>query len=199
MATKMDKILKLVKTKQVIRPKELDEFDIPRRYLSRMLEKGLVRRIERGLYEYIDRQPTEKTTVVEVCKKNPNGIVCLLSALQMHNVTTQQPRNVWIALEHSARRPRVNNLPIRFVYMTGQSLREGVIVQRHEGVDIQIFNLAKTVADCFKFRSKIGLEVALEALNEVRRKKLVTSDDLWKYAKICRVAKVMRPYLEAIQ
>lgn len=199
MNSKMDKTLKIIKKLQIIRPRDLDEFNIPRRYLSRLHEKGQVRRIERGLYEYVERQPTEKATIVEVCKKIPNGIVCLLSALQIHDITTQQSRAVWITIENSARRPRTAKLPVRFVYMTGNSFREGIMVMRFEGVPVQVYNIAKTVADCFKFRNKVGLDVALEALNEVRRRKLATSDDLWKYAKICRVSKIMRPYMEAIQ
>lgn len=199
MASKMEKAKEIIKEKQIIRPKDFDEFNIPRRYLTRLYQRGLVRRIDRGLYEYIDRQPTEKATIVEVCKKIPNGIVCLLSALQIHDITTQQPREVWIALEHSARRPKTGRLPVRIVHMTGNALEEGISVARFENVQVRVYNPAKTVADCFKFRNKIGLDVALEALREVRRKKLVTSEELWHYAKICRVSKIMRPYLESIQ
>jgi len=199
MKTKMEKALDIVRERQIIRPKDLDELGIPRKYLERLAKKGFVKRISRGLYEYAERQPTEKATIAEVCKKIPHGIVCLLSALQIYQVTTQQSHDVWIALESYARRPKAKGLPVRYIHMSGHALTEGVAIIEIEQVQVRVYNLAKTVADCFKFRSIVGLDVAIEALRECRRKKLVRSDDLWRYAKICRVSKVMRPYLEAIQ
>ena len=195
----MDIALKFIMERQIVRPKDLDEIGIPQVYLYRLLESGKVRRISRGLYEYAGREITENTTIAEVCKMFPESVVCLLSALQFYDITTQSPHKVWIALENSAWRPDTEKYPVRVVYMSGKALTEGVITRKIEGVEVKIYSLAKTIVDCFKFRNKVGLDVALEALGEVRRKKLVSSDDLWKYAKICRVAKVMRPYMEAIQ
>jgi len=199
MTTKLEITLEYIKNLQIVRPKDLSKANLPQMYLYRLLEKGEVKRLSRGLYEYVGREITEKTTIAEVCKMFPKAVVCLLTALQFYDVTTQSPHKVWIALENSAWRPDVRKYPVRIVHMSGMSLTEGVITAKIEGVEVKIFNLAKTVADCFKFRNKVGLDVALEALNEVRRRKLATSDELWKYAKICRVAKVMRPYMEAIQ
>lgn len=199
MPTNMDIALEYIKEHQIVRPKDLDKINIPKVYLYRLLERGEVRRISRGLYEHVDREITEKTTIAMVCKMIPEGVVCLLSALQIHDVTTQSPQKVWIALENSAWRPDTNKLPARIVYMSGKALTEGVTIQNIEGVKVRFYNLGKTLADCFKFRNKVGLDVALEALREVRRKKLVTSEELWHYAKICRVSKIMRPYMESIQ
>lgn len=199
MKTKMDIALDYIKEQQIVRPRDLDEKNIPQVYLYRFLERGQVRKISRGVYEYVDREYTEHATIIEVCKWVPHGVVCLDSALQFHEVTTQLPHKVWIALDNSAWRPDPNKYPIRVIHMSGKSLTEGITTHKIEGVEVKVYNLAKTVADCFKFRNKVGLDVALEALYEVRRRKLVTSDDLWKYAKICRVSKVMRPYMEAIQ
>lgn len=196
----MEKARRFARERQIVRPKDLDELGIPQVYLYRLLERGEVNRISRGLYEYVGREITQNATIATVCKRIPEAVVCLLSALQIHDVTTQMPHKVWIALKQSAWRPKADAVPVRLeiTYMSGQGLTDGITIMEIEGVDVRVFNLAKTVADCFKFRNKVGLDVAIEALREVRRHKLVTSDDLWRYAKICRVSNVMRPYMEAM-
>ncbi len=196
----MEKARDLVKDKQIVRPSDLSKLGIPPVYLYRLLERGEVRRISRGLYEYVNREITGNTTIALVCKRIPKAVICLLSALRIYDVTTQMPHKIWIALDHSAWRPKLDAFPadLEIVHMSGQSFTQGIRVIKMEGVDVRIFNLAKTVADCFKFRNKVGLDVAIEALKEVRRKKLVTNDELWLYAKICRISKIMRPYMEAL-
>jgi len=128
----------------------------------------------------------------------PKAVVCLLSALRFHDLTTQNPFEVWLAIAPNAHRPRAARFSLRLVHFSGASLTEGVEEHKLEGVQVKIYAIAKTVADCFKFRNKIGLDVALEALRETRRKKLCTMDEIWYYAKICRVSNVMHLYLEAI-
>jgi len=196
----MEKVRSIVRDRQIIRPRDLDELNIPHIYLYRLLDQGEVSYISRGLYEYVDREISGNTSIATVCKRIPGAVVCLLSALRIYDVTTQSPHKVWIALDNSAWRPKPDAVPVRLdiTYMSGQALTEGITVLKIEGVDVRVFNLAKTVVDCFKFRNKVGLDVAIEALKEVRRHKLVTSDELWRYAKICRMTKVMRPYMEAI-
>ena len=193
-----NRILELARKFGVIKPKDLDARGIPRRYLSRLYHKGLLDRVGRGLYVSNDVEPTENFTIIQVCKRIPGGIICLLSALQFHELTSQLPFEVWIAIDRTARRPKEPELPIRIVRFSGAALTQGVEEHQMEGVAIRVYNPAKTVADCFKYRNKIGLDVALEALRECRRERRCTSEDLWHYAKICRVANVMRPYLEAI-
>jgi len=193
-----DKILELVRRFGVIRPRDLDKFDIPRRYMSRLYKKGVLERAGRGLYVIPDAEPTEHHTLSLVSKQIPHAVVCLLSALQFHNLTSQNPYQVWIAINSTARRPRAPELPIRIVRFSGVALTEGIEKHKLEGVKVRVYGIAKTVADCFKFRNKIGLDIALEALRECLRDRRCTSDELWHYAKICRVANVMRPYLEAI-
>ena len=127
----------------------------------------------------------------------PSGVVCLLSALRFHELTTQTPYQVWVALDRKSRKPRVD-LPVRIVRFSGEVLNQGYDVQRIEQVPVKIYSPAKTVADCFRYRNKIGLDVAIEALKDVLRERKASVDDLWRYAKICRVANVMRPYLEAV-
>ena len=198
MPTTSEKIIEIARKSGVLRPKDLDAYDIPRRYLSRLYQNGLLERVGRGLYVAGDVEPTQNHTIVQVGKRVPNGVICLLSALQFHELTSQLPFEVWIAIDRTARRPKEPELPIRIVRFSGAALTQGVEKHQMEGVTIQVYNLAKTVADCFKYRNKIGLDVALEALRECRRERRCTSEDLWHYAKICRVANVMRPYLEAI-
>jgi predicted transcriptional regulator of viral defense system len=128
----------------------------------------------------------------------PHGTVCLLSALRFHELTTQAPFEVWLAINGKARTPQEDILPLRIVYMSGQALSAGVEEHQIEGVPVRVYNPAKTVADCFKYRNKIGLDVALEALRDCWRKRRSTADELWHYAKICRVSNVMRPYLASL-
>lgn len=192
------KILELARRFGVLRPRDLDRYDIPRRYMSRLYQKDLLERVGRGLYTIPGAESTEHHSIVLVSKHIPRAIVCLLSALQFHNLTSQSPYQVWIAINRAARHPRAPELPIRIVRFSGVALTEGIEDHVLEGVKVRVYGIAKTVADCFKFRNKIGLDVALEALRECLRERRCTSDELWHYAKICRVANVMRPYLEAI-
>ncbi len=152
----------------------------------------------RGIYELPDADITEHQTLAQVCKRVPKGVVCLLSALQFHNLTSQQPFEVWLALDRSAHRTKEAKLPIRIARFSGKAFSEGVEEHIIGGVTAKIYNLPKTVADCFKYRNKIGLDVALEALKECRQERRCTFDELWHYAKICRVSNVIRPYMEAL-
>jgi predicted transcriptional regulator of viral defense system len=131
-------------------------------------------------------------------KAVPRGVVCLLSALRFYEIGTQGPHQIWIALDRRAARPRVSNPSIKVVRFSGESLTEGIEEHDIAGIPVRIYSPSKTVADCFKYRNKIGLDVAIEALREAVRARKCTADELWRYAKICRVSRVMRPYMEAI-
>jgi predicted transcriptional regulator of viral defense system len=191
-------ILEIVAEAGVLRPRDLDAHGIPRIYLSRLCERGLLDRVGRGLYVVPDADVSEHHTLAEAGKRVPHGVVCLLSALRFHGLTTQSPSEVWLAIANKAWRPQVDYPPLRFVRFSERTLEAGVEEHSIEGVLVRIYNPAKTVADCFKYRNKIGLDVALEALRDCRRQRRCTNDELWHYAKICRVANVMRPYMEAI-
>ena len=191
-------ILEIVAEVGVLRPRDLDAHGIPRIYLSRLCERGLLDRVGRGLYVLPDADVSEHHTLAEAGKRVPHGVVCLLSALRFHGLTTQSPSEVWLAIGNKAWRPQVDYPPLRFVRFSERTLEAGVEEHSIEGVLVRIYNPAKTVADCFKYRNKIGLDVALEALRDCRRQRRCTNDELWHYAKICRVANVMRPYMEAI-
>jgi predicted transcriptional regulator of viral defense system len=190
-------ILEIVGEAGVLRPRDLDAHGIPRIYLGRLCERGLLDRVGRGLYVLPDADVSEHHTLAEAGKRVPHGVVCLLSALRFHGLTTQSPSEVWLAIESKAWRPQVDHPPLRFVRFSERTLEAGVEEHSIEGVLVRIYNPAKTVADCFKYRNKIGLDVALEALRDCRRLRKCSNDELWQYAKICRVANVMRPYMEA--
>ena len=197
-STRCQQVLDLVKKAGVLRPRELEPHGIPRQYLRLLRERGLLRRIGRGLYVVADEEPTEHHTLAEACKRVPNGVVCLLSALRFHGLTTQAPFEVWLAIGPRARRPRADVPPMRFVRFSARALEAGVEEHDIEGVTVRAYCAAKTVADCFKYRNKIGLDVAIEALRDCRRERKCANDELWHFAEVCRVAKVMRPYMEAI-
>ena len=195
---KQQKVLDLVKRAGVLRPKDLDPHNISRTCLSHLARKGLVHRLARGLYALPESDLGEKHTLAEVSKRVHHGVVCLMSALSFHEIGTQNPHHVWLAIDRKARIPKGNGLPLRIVRFSGKTLTEGVEEHDVEGVTIRVYSPAKTVADCFRYRNKIGLDVALEALRDSWRQRLATMDDFWRYATICRMTKVMRPYLESL-
>ena len=182
----------------VRRPRDLAGHGINRVQLREAVAAGIVNRAGRGLYILPDADITEHHTFAEVGQRIPKGILCLLSALSFHRLTTQNPHEVWLALDHKAWRPAIGTVAIRIIYSSGAALHEGVEEHRVEGVPIKVYSPAKTVADCFKFRNKVGLDVALEALRETWRARRATMDELHRFARVCRVANIMRPYLESL-
>jgi predicted transcriptional regulator of viral defense system len=191
-------VVELAKRAGVVRARDLAPLGIPRVYLKRLQEKGILEQVGRGLYTLAGAPVTEHHTMAEAAKRVPHGVVCLLSALSFHKLTTQTPFEVWLAIDRSARRPGIDYPPMRIVRMTGGARTAGVEEHLIEGVSVRITSAAKTVVDCFKFRNKLGLDVALEALRDYRRDRRRSLDDLWRFAEVCRVANVMRPYLEAV-
>lgn len=198
MPDKQDKILALAKRKGILRVKDLRAAHIHPEYLRRLCERGTLIRVGRGLYMPADARPTANLSLAQAARRVPHGIVCLLSALRFHEIGTANPFEVWIALARDVRRPQVEYPPLRTMRFSGKALTEGVERHRIESVQVKVYNPAKTVADCFKYRNKIGLDVAIEALRDCLRSRKSTRDQLWQYAKICRVAEVIRPYLAAL-
>lgn len=195
---KAEQTLALVRKLGVLRPRDLTRYGIAREYLTRLTQQGLLMRVGRGLYMLPDTELTEQHSLAEAAKRVPGGVVCLLSALRFHELTTQAPFEVWLALPATARTPRPDSLPLRVMRFSQEALNEGIEEHIIEGVLVRVYSPAKTVADCFKFRNKIGLDVALEALRETWRAHRATLDDLWRYAEVCHVTTVMRPYLESL-
>ncbi len=198
MNTPAERLIDLARSQGLIRPSDLVPLGISRVSLTRAVRRGQLQRIGRGLYGLPGREVSAQGSLAEVALRVPKGIVCLLSALRFHGLTTQAPFEVWLAIENKATRPKLDYPPLRIVRFSGAALTGGVEAHLVDGVTIRVTGVAKTVADCFKYRNKIGLDVALEALREAWHAKRMTSDDIWRYAKVCRVANVMRPYLESL-
>lgn len=196
--TKREKILRLLKETRVLRPRDVEAMGISRTYLNKLHAEGQLDRPSRGLYVLSRDEPGEQRSLVEACRRVPSGVVCLLSALQFHELTTQAPFEVWMAIDKKARLPRVNYPPLRIVRFSGSALTVGVLQHIIEGVVVHVYSPAKTVADCFKYRNKIGIDVAIEALRDCLKQRKATFDELWTAAKVCRMTNVMRPYLDVM-
>ncbi len=182
----------------VIRMSEALEKDIHRRTLYHMLEEGYITKLERGVYKLVDNETLSHPDLAIVATKIFKAKVCLISALDFHEMTTEIPHAVHIALPRTSRNPKLDFPPIKVYRFSGDSLTDGVETHEVDGVEVQVYNPAKTIADCFKFRNKIGLDIAMEALENGIKEGKATYSDIIKYAKICRVKTVIKPYLEAI-
>ncbi len=188
--SKIEQVLNLVRQAGVVRPKDLTRHGIAPTYLQRLRERGLLTQAGRGLYTVAEHEPSAHHTLASVCKRVPQGVVCLLTALRFHDLGTQNPSEVCLAIDRKAARSTAGGLPVRFVRFSGRALKEGV--------EERITSPAKTVVDCFKYPNKLGLDVGLEALRDGWRSRKLKMGDLTRFAKICRVANVMRPYVESL-
>jgi predicted transcriptional regulator of viral defense system len=197
-ATKMETALELLRDRGMLRPRELARRDIPPDYLDRLYRLGLADRVARGLYAWPGAEVSEHHSLAEAARLVPAGVVCLLSALRFHGLTTQSPREVWLTLPNKAWAPKLTYPRLRIIRASGLALTAMVDEHRVEGVAVRIYSPARTVADCFKHRSKVGLDVALEALRDALRGRKATMDELWAAARVCRMQNVMRPYLESL-
>ncbi len=192
------KVLNLTRELGVLRPRDLKSVGVPRVYLRQLVERGDLLKTGRGLYVAAGTTLTEHHSLAEAAKLAPKGVICLLSALRFHGLTTENPPTVWIAMPRGARPPKSGAPALRTVWFSGQMMTAGI--ERHviQGVNVPVYSVAKTVADCFRFRNRIGVNIAVEALRDAWRNKKVTADELWHHAKICRVLNVMRPYFDSL-
>jgi predicted transcriptional regulator of viral defense system len=182
----------------IVRSRDIEAIGFPRQYLVRLHRQGKLNRPARGIYTLPDADVTEHHSYAEVTKRVPHATVCLLSALVFHGITTQSPASVWIALSKGARTPALASPSLRIVRLSGLSLTTGIENHQVDGVPVRVYSVAKTVADCFKFRNKIGLDVAIEALKDCLHQKRANITEIYRYAKVCRVSNVIRPYMEAL-
>lgn len=193
-----ENVINLAQKRGVVRACDPSLDRVPRSTLSRLVNVGKLIKIGRGMYALPERQQSENQQLAEVSTRAPSVTCCLLTALRFHQLTTQSSSEIWLAIANKARAPKIDYPPLRVIRFSGDSLTEGVEEHVVDGVTIRVYSVAKTVADCFKYRNKIGLDVALEALKECRRERQASNDELWHFAQVCRVANVMRPYLESV-
>lgn len=195
---KAERVVAALRKVSVLRARDLVSLGISRQHLAQLTKRGVLERVGWGLYTLPDADRSIHHSLVEACQRVPHGVVCLLSALRFHGLTTQAPFEVWMAIPSIAAHPGEGSVPLRVVHFPPAAMVEGVEEHVVEGARVRVFSPAKTVADCFKYRNKIGLDVALEALREGMRERRFAMDELWHFAKICRVSVVIRPYLEGM-
>ncbi len=196
--TQTQRVLALAAQHGLLRASHLQELGIARVVLTRLTASGQLERVGRGVYRLPGAQGAEHDSLATMAVKVPQAVFCLLTALQIHELTTQLPRQVWIAMPQGSHVPKMDYPPIKMVQFSGDAYTQGIEVVRADQVALRVYSVAKTVADCFKHRNKVGLDVAIEALKEALGTHKATANDLWRFAKMCRVANVMRPYLEAV-
>lgn len=194
---RQQQILDLAREKGIIRAEDVEAVGVSRNYLYRMHKEGLLEKRAVGLYALPEAPVTENTSLAEVAKRLPHAVVCLISALSYHEITTQIPHEIWLTIPRGSWRPDVEYPPLNLSYVSGSAYSFGIQEHVLNGVAVKIYSPAKTVVDCFKFRNKVGLDVAIEALREAWRSRKVTMDELVEAARVDRVSKIMRPYLEA--
>jgi predicted transcriptional regulator of viral defense system len=199
-SSKAEQTLRLVARLGMARPKDAAPFGIEPFHFRRLLHQGKLSQVARGIYRLAQDEPSSHPhhRLAEAAKRVPHAVVCLQSALHFHRLAKQAPPEVWLAIDRKARRPSVEGMAIRFVRFSGAALRQGFEEHSVEGLPVRVTTCTKTVADCFKYRNKIGIDVALQALRECIRQKRCPKDELVKCAKLCRMTGVMRPYLEVL-
>jgi predicted transcriptional regulator of viral defense system len=197
-STQRTRALDLLKTKGMLRLRDFIAEHIEPETLARLLRDKKIVRPARGLYQLPDVQIGAAHTLIEATALVPKGIVCLISALQFHTLTLQMPSKVWMAIERTAWKPAISYPPIRFVRFSGWAMTDGVERYSIQSRKISITNPARTIVDCFRYRNKIGIDIAMEGLREGIRHRKCTPDQLWQYAKKARIWTVMRPYVEAV-
>ncbi len=197
--TKTQLVLEIARNVGVIRAKDIASRGIHPSVLQHLEQQGLLIRSGRGLYTSMEADITEHHSLIEAVKRVPSGVICLLSALSFYELTSQAPFKVWMAIPQKARHPKDNLIPLRIVYMSGEALNVGIEEHRIEGITVRVYCIAKTVVDCFKYRNKIGLDVALEALRQCWLKQRCSIDEIWRYARFCRMENVIRPYLDTLE
>jgi predicted transcriptional regulator of viral defense system len=192
------RVLSLARRNGSVSREDVADANIHTQILSRLVRAGALQRVAPGLYRLPSAPITHNHSLAVVAAVAPKAVVCLLSALSFHQIGTQLPHDVWIALDRRTRRPALKFPPLRVVRFGGAALMQGIETHRIEGETVRVYNVAKTIADAFKYRNKIGLEVALEALRESWRARRFTMDEIYRYGRICRVERVMQPYLETL-
>jgi predicted transcriptional regulator of viral defense system len=196
--TQRERLIELFESTPILKSRDITEHDIDAKTVQRMVERGEVQRIARGIYTRPDLEPGSHHSLVEAQMIVENGVACLLSALSFHEIGTQTPRRIWIAVSRGARLPKITDHLIKVVTFSGKAFSAGIEDHDIEGLAVRVYSAAKSVADCFKYRNKIGTDVAVEALREALQTRKTNANEILHYADICRVRNVMMPYLESV-
>jgi len=188
----------MVQKRTLVRSKELKDLSVSRSHLWNLAKAGRIEHVGRGLYRAKDSPLSTNQSLLEVAKRAPLGVLCLSSALRYHELTTENPFEIWLAIERGAWSPKLDYPTVRVVHFSREAFAFGIETHSVDGGTLRVYSPAKTVADCFKFRSKIGMETTIQALRAAYREKKASMDELWRAAKVCRVVSVMRPYMESL-
>jgi predicted transcriptional regulator of viral defense system len=195
---KVEHVGAIVQKRTLVRSKELKGLSVSRSHLWNLAKAGKIERVGRGLYRSKEAPISVNETLLEVAKMVPLGVLCLSSALRYHELTTENPFEIWLAIERGTWSPKLDYPPVRVVHFSEAAFKFGIETRTVDGGKLRVYSPAKTVADCFKFRSKIGMETAIQALRSAYRENKATMDQIWNAAKVCRVVNVMRPYMESL-
>lgn len=198
MDTQFDIVNRILEQRKIAKTEELSNSGVHRETIRRMVAAGDLIKLARGLYSLPSYQPTENYSLIEAQKIVEHGVVCLISALSFYGIGTQNPSEVWMAIPRKTRPPKIYNSPIKIVKFSGDGYLRGIEKHSIENNEISIYNIPKTIVDCFKYRNKLGIDVAIEALKDAMLKKRTTVDELLKYAEICRVRQIITPYMESL-
>lgn len=191
-------ILRLARRRGIIRPCEVKALGLPTRYLRQLEQEGQLLRLDRGLYACPETPFSSQISLLEVAKRVPRGVICLISALRFHDLTLEFAPEAWVAVPPGHSHPKMENLRVRYFHFSGQAFSEGVEVHRIDGMDLKVYSAAKTVADCFKFRNVVGLDVAIQALKQGWEERRFDPPELMRFARMDRVENVIRPYLDVV-
>lgn len=197
--TGKEKVLEVARNKKVFRAGDVEmKANDTHKYIERLVAEGLLERVSYGLYSLAESSFTEARNLLEIAVKVPTGIICLLSALRFHDLTTQNPFEIWLAIERGTRRPKVETVQTRIFRFAPGVYHAGIETHITEGVEVKVYSAAKTVADCFYYQKTVGLDVALEALQDAWRTRKATMDELYHFSQIRNIKGVMLPYLNTL-
>lgn len=197
--TKQKQLTELFSSKRFLSASEIRAAGIPSMFITVLLRSGKIVRAARGVYSLAERTAAETDDLELLSRIVPTGVICLVSALRFHKLTDENPREISIAVPRGYHTPKVSYPPAGFFTFSGEAFSSGIETCEFAGTTVKVYSVEKTIADCFKYRNKIGLDIAVAALREAAGQNRIDYDPLWRFAKICRVSKIIRPYMEAVQ
>ena len=197
--TKQEQLKKMFARNRIVRASTIRDAGISAQFITNMLRNGEITRLGRGVYSLAEAAATEMSDIEALSHVVPRGVICLVSALRFHGLTDENPHEISVAVKHGSHPPKIEYPPVQFFVFSGLAYSSGVESHSVNGTELRVYSIEKTIADCFKYRNKIGLDIAVSALQDAVKKGKVNYNSLWESAKICRVSKIIRPYMEAVR